>query len=108
MGTPVNEYPEFPLGLGESHNLPVETVIALLQKRIGLIQADIARLDNAIATVRAKGLPPMYWVDVRYLRAMAEADAATLTALIDDLESGELSWDEEKHPSVRALDSRTL
>ena len=50
----------------------------------------------------------MYWVDVRYLRAMAEADAATLTALIDDLESGELSWDEEKHPSVRALDSRTL
>ena len=31
------------------------------------------------------------------LRAMAEADAATLEALIDDLETGALSWDEDKH-----------
>jgi hypothetical protein len=27
---------------------------------------------------------------------MAEADAATLQALIDDLVSGAISWDEEK------------
>ncbi|HEY8282618.1 MAG TPA: PadR family transcriptional regulator, partial [Leifsonia sp.] len=26
LGTPVNEYPEFPLALGEAHNLPVESV----------------------------------------------------------------------------------
>ena len=97
IATPVNEYPEFPLGLGESHNLPVETVTALLRRRIGLIRADVAAYDAAITTMRAKALPAKYWVDVRYQRAMAEADAATLEALIDDLESGELSWDEEKH-----------
>jgi len=96
IATPVNEYPEFPLGLGESHNLPVETVVALLRKRIGLIRADIAVLDEAIRTMRAKELPAKYWVDVRYQRAMAEADAATLEALIHDLDSGVLSWDEEK------------
>ena len=96
IATPVNEYPEFPLGLGESHNLPVETVVALLRKRIGLIRADIAVLDGAIRTMRAKELPAKYWVDVRYQRAMAEADAATLEALIHDLDSGVLSWDEEK------------
>ncbi|ANF31777.1 transcriptional regulator [Leifsonia xyli] len=96
IATPVNEYPEFPLGLGESHNLPLETVVALLRKRIGLIRADIAVLDEAIRTMRAKELPAKYWVDVRYQRAMAEADAATLEALIHDLDSGVLSWDEEK------------
>jgi DNA-binding PadR family transcriptional regulator len=97
IATPVNEFPEFPLGLGESHNLPAETVVALLRKRIGLIRADIAVYDEAIRAMRAKSLPAKYWVDVRYLRAMAEADAATLEVLIHDLESGVLSWDEEKH-----------
>lgn len=96
IATPVNEYPEFPLGLGEAHNLPIGTVIDLLRKRIGLIRADITMLDGAVRAVRAKGLPAKYWLDVRYLRAMAEADAATLEALIDDLASGAISWDEEK------------
>jgi DNA-binding PadR family transcriptional regulator len=107
LATPVNEYPEFPLGLGESHNLPADTVIGLLRKRIGLIRADIAVYDDAIRTMRAKELPAKYWVDVRYLRAMAEADAATLDALIDDLESGALSWDEDKHGASRLSTGRT-
>ncbi|MFF2053640.1 PadR family transcriptional regulator [Leifsonia sp. NPDC058194] len=96
IGTPINEYPEFPVGLGESNNLPAETVVALLRQRISLIQDDISALDEAIRKVTAKGLPARYWMDVRYLRAMAQADAATLQALIDDLVSGEISWDEVK------------
>lgn len=96
VATPVNEYPEFPLGLGEAHNLPVETVIALLRKRVGLLRADILVLDQAIQTIRAKRLPAKYWMDVRYLRATAEADIAALDDLIDDLDSGAISWAEEK------------
>ncbi|MFE4467937.1 PadR family transcriptional regulator [Leifsonia sp. NPDC056824] len=96
IATPVNEFPEFPLGLGEAHNLPVETVIDLLRNRVGLMRADIALLDDGIHRVRAKGLPEKYWLDVRYLRTTAEAEAAALEALIDDLASGVISWDEEK------------
>ncbi|OJX72986.1 MULTISPECIES: PadR family transcriptional regulator [unclassified Leifsonia] len=96
VGTPVNEYPEFPVGLGESNNLPAETVVALLRQRVSLIREDIELLDEAIRKVKAKGLPARYWMDVRYLRAMAEADVATLEALIDDLVSGEISWDDHK------------
>lgn len=96
IATPVNEFPEFPLGLGEAHNLPLETVIDLLRKRVGLLRADIALLDDGIHRVRAKELPAKYWLDVRYLRTMAEADVAALEALIDDLASGDISWDEEK------------
>lgn len=97
VGTPVNEYPEFPVGLGESNNLPAETVIALLRQRVSLIREDIGTLDEAIRKLVDKGLPARYWMDVRYLRAMAEADVATLEALIDDLVSGEISWDDQKH-----------
>ncbi|ERK72304.1 PadR family transcriptional regulator [Leifsonia aquatica] len=96
IGTPVNEYPEFPVGLGESNNLSAETVVALLRQRVSHIREDIGTLDEAIRKLMDKGLPARYWMDVRYLRAMAEADVATLEALIDDLVSGEIPWDDQK------------
>lgn len=96
VGTPVNEYPEFPVGLGEANNLPVETVVALLRQRVSLLREEIGTLDEAIRKLMDKGLPARYWMDVRYLRAMAEADVAALEALIDDLVSGEISWDDQK------------
>ncbi|MFJ3395145.1 PadR family transcriptional regulator [Leifsonia aquatica] len=96
IGTPVNEYPEFPVGLGESNNLSAETVVTLLRQRVSHIREDIGTLDEAIRKLVDKGLPARYWMDVRYLRAMAEADVATLEALIDDLVSGEIPWDDQK------------
>ncbi|MDN4596973.1 PadR family transcriptional regulator [Leifsonia virtsii] len=97
IGTPVNEYPEFPLGLGESHNLPLETVVALLRKRVSLIRADTAVLDDAVEHLTQRGVPAKYWIDVRYQRALATADADVLESLIADLESGVVSWSEDEH-----------
>jgi len=97
IGTPVNEYPEFPLGLGEAHNLPLETVVALLRKRVSLIRADTAVLDDAVEHLTQRGVPAKYWVDVRYQRALAAADADLLESLIADLESGVVSWSEDEH-----------
>lgn len=97
IATPVNEYPEFPLALGEAHNLPLDTVIDLLTRRVALIRADIAVLDHGIETVKGKGLPGKYWLDVRYQRALAQADADWLDGLIHDLRTGVLSWTDEKH-----------
>jgi DNA-binding PadR family transcriptional regulator len=97
IGTPINEYPEFPLGLGEAHNLPIETVIALLRKRVSLIRADTTVLDDAVTQLTERGVPAKYWLDVRYQRALAAADAALLESLIADLETGVVSWSEDKH-----------
>ena len=97
IGTPVNEYPEFPLGLGEAHNLLLETVVALLRKRVSLIRADTAVLDDAVEHLTQRGVPAKYWVDVRYQRALAAADADLLESLIADLESGVVSWSEDEH-----------
>jgi DNA-binding PadR family transcriptional regulator len=97
IATPVNEYPEFPLGLAEAHNLPLETVIELLTRRVALLRGDIATLDEGIRTVEAKALPAKYWLDVRYQRAMAQADVDWLDGLLHDLRTGVLSWTDEKH-----------
>ncbi|QJA00080.1 PadR family transcriptional regulator [Leifsonia sp. PS1209] len=97
LATPINEYPEFPLALGESHNLPVESVIQLLRNRVALIRADLAAMDAGIADLEAKRLPRKYWINVQYSRAISEVEATWLESLIDDLVSGELSWSEEKH-----------
>ena len=97
IGTPINEYPEFPLGLGEAHNLPVQTVIALLRKRVSLIRADTSILDDAVTHLTERGLPAKFWLDVRYQRALAAADVEILETLIADLEAGVVSWSEDTH-----------
>jgi len=97
LATPINEYPEFPLALGEAHNLPVETVIQLLRNRVNLLRADLEFMDASIAALEAKRLPRKYWVNVQYSRALRGVETTWLESLIDDLESGVLSWSEEKH-----------
>jgi len=97
LATPINEYPEFPLALGEAHNLPVETVIQLLRNRVNLLRADLEFTDASIAALEAKRLPRKYWVNVQYSRALRGVETTWLESLIDDLESGVLSWSEEKH-----------
>ncbi|MFF1574249.1 PadR family transcriptional regulator [Leifsonia sp. NPDC058292] len=97
LATPINEYPEFPLALGEAHNLPVETVIQLLRNRVSQLRADLAFMDQRIADLEAKQLPRKYWINVQYSRALREVETTWLESLIDDLVSGDLSWTEEKH-----------
>lgn len=97
LATPINEYPEFPLALGEAHNLPVESVIQLLRNRVALIRADLELMDAGIRDIEAKHLPRKYWINVQYSRAISEVEATWLESLIDDLESGDLSWSEGKH-----------
>jgi DNA-binding PadR family transcriptional regulator len=101
LGTPSNEYPEFPLGLGQAHNLPVETVIQLLRTRVGLVRSDLEALEQGIRDIEAKQLPRKYWIDVQYTRDLSQVEANWLESLIDELESGVLSWSEEKHPLER-------
>lgn len=53
-------------------------------------------MDAGIGDLEAKRLPRKYWINVQYSRAISEVEATWLESLIDDLESGVLSWSEEK------------
>jgi DNA-binding PadR family transcriptional regulator len=92
LATPVNEYPEFPLAIGEAHNLPKATVLDLLGRRLLRLRADVAFLKTGLIDVTSKKVPRKFWLDVTYQKAMAEAEIAWIEAFVADLEAGDIDW----------------
>ena len=96
IAEPLNEYPKFPLAIGEAHNLPLPTLLRLLRTRLAALAVEKERGMSDFAEVRAKGVPARYLLDAPYLVAMHEAEVAWLEQLIADLESGAIDWEAEK------------
>ena len=94
LGTPMNEYPEFPLAIGEAHNLPRATVLQLLNNRLLLLRADLSFIDAGLADVRAKDLDRRYFLNIEYMKAVAEVEIAWVERLVQDIELGTLPWPE--------------
>jgi len=92
LATPVNEYPRFPLALGESHNLPLHEVTELLSARVALLQAELAEIERLTAAASAKGVARMYWFDADYRATLLRAEITWLTATVADIASGALPW----------------
>ncbi|KQM80860.1 PadR family transcriptional regulator [Agromyces sp. Leaf222] len=104
----VNEFPEFPLAVGEAHNLPVDRVVELLDARLDAIRDGIAWHDAAMVRIAGKGKPKSVVLNVYYTRAMLAAEADWLAQTIDELRSGELEWPSDvagAAPSVPASDA---
>lgn len=92
LATPVNEYPRFPLALGESHNLPPHEVTELLSARVALLQAELAEIERLTAAASTKGVARMYWFDADYRATLLRAEITWLTATVTDIASGALPW----------------
>lgn len=97
LRTYVNEFPEFPVAIGEAHNLPVDEVAAMLDERRASIAEWIAFLDSADAAIAAKGVARHYVLNLDYTRAMLTAEDAWIAATIAELRSGELEWTAPAH-----------
>jgi DNA-binding PadR family transcriptional regulator len=86
LATPVNEYPQFPLALGEAHNLEKDEVVALLAARTRELAATIEELAHGPSA------PEVYRLDAHYLHAMYTAELHWLRHLLARLENGDLPW----------------
>ncbi|WP_194853040.1 PadR family transcriptional regulator [Nocardia sp. SYP-A9097] len=107
LRTPAKEYPIFPVALAETHNLPVDDVIALLRERVTWVDGRVAEFEALQDWVGAKQVPRRYWMVIEYLHAMNVTEAGWLRRLIDDLESGALPWsdfDTESGERIRTPD----
>jgi DNA-binding PadR family transcriptional regulator len=92
LGTPVNEYPGFPLAIAEAHNLPAATVIDLLQRRLARLRSEVDFLTRGLNDVSAKNLPRKFWLDITYLKAITEAEIAWIESFVAELKSGDIEW----------------
>ncbi|HEY0247272.1 MAG TPA: PadR family transcriptional regulator [Gryllotalpicola sp.] len=95
---PEYEYPIFPVAISQAHNLPRETTINLLKRRLQRLDA---WRDDLVLALRQLGrieLPRKYWLDVDYLRSQYDAERGWLRGIVADIESGDLDWNEVKQP----------
>jgi DNA-binding PadR family transcriptional regulator len=94
LAAPVNEFPEFPLAIGEAHNLPLETVAELLTRRLALLEADLDEIDSSIREAEARKIDPVYWLNVSYSLAIHTAEVEWLRRLLSDLGTNVIPWPE--------------
>ncbi len=92
LETPVNEYPVFPVAIGEAHNLPRTTVLELLRKRLDRLREEAEAIRTRLDTVKAEGLPRRWWLAGDYALHHLDADISWTSGVVADLESGELAW----------------
>ncbi|GAA1246942.1 PadR family transcriptional regulator [Pseudonocardia aurantiaca] len=91
LAKPVNEFPRFPVALGEAHNLPRAEAIELLTARIRHIEAELAEVEPALAH-GATNTAEAYLLDGNYLVEMLRAELSWLRRLVARLETKELGW----------------
>jgi DNA-binding PadR family transcriptional regulator len=95
LAVPVNEYPQFPVALGEAHNLPRAEAVELLRTRTRRIEGEVAQCDALLRSAAERGVPEAYLLDTHYQREQLRTELNWLTDLIGRLEREELRWPNE-------------
>jgi len=95
LATPRNEYPVFPVALSFAMGLDPEELKDVLSQRLAAVHARLAELDAELRDYR-ETVPRIALVETEYQRAVIDAEARWLSSVIDDLESGTLSWDQDQ------------
>ncbi|PYI67299.1 transcriptional regulator [Arthrobacter livingstonensis] len=92
LARPATEYPSFPQGIAEAHNLPSGVVLDLLGERLGALEAHLAELELDAHMARARDVEQRFWIEVLYQQAIIRAELAWIRQLCSDITSGALPW----------------
>lgn len=95
VAAPAPEYPRFTLGLAELHNLESVDALALLDRRIEALVAELAALDDLAEF--ARDVPELFTIPFSYTRAMTQAELDWLRNFVDRVGRGEIPWVTDEH-----------
>lgn len=89
---PVQEYPQFPVAVGEMHNLPADEAAAMLRERTIALDSRLETLDAVLELLERRDVPRRYWLDLDLVRnsTSAERDWCSRTAQI--IADGAIDW----------------
>ncbi len=88
VSTPETEYPRFEAGLSVLGALSPDEAMALLQRRLRLLDQQLAAQRASLAHVRGQ-VARLFLVESEYDLAMREAEADWVRSLLEELTSGE-------------------
>jgi DNA-binding PadR family transcriptional regulator len=94
LSTPAREFPAFPAAIAYLPLLPPDEVAEQLERRVGALEAELARLDAQVQGV-AGMLPRLFLLESEYLRAVLETELDWVRGVVADLRAGRLTWSEE-------------
>jgi DNA-binding PadR family transcriptional regulator len=93
ISTPRNEFPEFPAALSFLMLLTPRTAEELLGRRRDHLAQRIAELDADLNTeIEGVQIPRVVLVETEYLRAVTDAELRWVTAILEALRDGSLTW----------------
>jgi DNA-binding PadR family transcriptional regulator len=95
LAAPRSEYPVFPAALSFAIVLDPGELAAELARRLTAVQARVSQLDSHLQAYR-ETLPRIVLIETEYQRAIVHAEVRWLSSVIDDLQSGKLTWDNEQ------------
>jgi DNA-binding PadR family transcriptional regulator len=92
LAVPRNEFPWFPAALSFAMLLAPADAIAVLERRAAALREHLAEFARDLET--SAYLPRVTLLDDEYLHAVTAAELNWISAVIDDLRTGALSWSE--------------
>ncbi len=94
LSTPAQEYPQFPAAISLLPLLTTKDAIHRLEIREATLAGQIASIDAEIQTY-AVSLPRIFLLESEYMRTMLDAELKWVRSVIADLDSGQLTWNQE-------------
>ncbi|GAA1839637.1 PadR family transcriptional regulator [Actinomadura bangladeshensis] len=93
---PAAEFPLFGTGLAFVNLLPEDEVARLLRGRTVALEAALAGHQTAHDSLRKQGLDRYKLLDQEWLIARLRAELEFVRGVVDDLESGRLTWKDDE------------
>jgi DNA-binding PadR family transcriptional regulator len=88
VGDPVKEYPQFEAALCLLPVLPPDEALALLRRRLELIERNAGAVRRQIDDASRLKLPPLFLIETEYRLACIEAEQHFVAELIRRIENG--------------------
>ncbi|MBE1161713.1 PadR family transcriptional regulator [Dyella acidiphila] len=96
LGEPRREFNEFPAALATVMALSPDVVLAQFRRRSETLKQQLAEASAESKHWLGKGLPRFCMLDDEYRQQLLKAEIKWLNGIIDELQSGQLSWSEKQ------------
>lgn len=92
LAVPNKEFPEFAAALSNVLLLSPEQVAPILQRRLAAVAETVSGLEAALAEQNDARLHRAGLLELEFLYAVTKAEYTWLQGLVDDFQSGALTW----------------
>jgi DNA-binding PadR family transcriptional regulator len=94
LSRPAREFPAFPAALAYLALLAPADARTQLDQRVQVLAAEIARIDAELRR-GAELVPRLFLLELEYLRASVSTELTWVQSIVDELATGQLTWNEE-------------